>query len=56
MHCCTSFGDGSRFFGGLHFKTFVMKTSFLERFKMAISVSRNFPAAPTKGFPLTSSQ
>jgi len=51
-----SSGDGSRFRGGLHFKTFPIKTLLLETPRMESNESRNFPAIPTNGFPLTSSQ
>lgn len=48
-------GLGSRFLGGLHFTTFVMKTCFLENPICNKSASKNLPAVPTKGSPLTSS-
>ena len=56
MHVLTSLGRGSRFLGGLHFKMLPMKTVCLENPISESKVSRSFPAAPTKGFPLTSSQ
>lgn len=56
MHVLISSGDGSRFFGGLHFKMLPMKTFSLERLASDNNVPRNFPAAPMKGFPLMSSQ
>jgi len=46
---------GSRFLGGLHLTMLQMNTSFLDKPISESSVSRNFPAAPTKGFPLMSS-
>lgn len=46
---------GTRFEGGLHFTTFVMKTSDLDRPASPRSSSRNRPAAPTKGLPWRSS-
>ena len=50
-----SLGIGSRFSGGLHFTTLVMKTSFLEKPISGNNESRNLPAVPTKGSPLMSS-
>ena len=49
-------GLGSRFLGGLHFTMFVMKTCSLENPICDKSVSRNLPAVPTKGSPLSSSE
>jgi hypothetical protein len=51
-----SSGLGSRFFGGLHFTMFVMKTLSLDDFICDNRVSRNLPAVPTKGSPLMSSE
>jgi len=56
VHVLISFGWGSRFLGGLHFRILLMKTFCLVNSISDNSVSRNFPAAPTKGFPFTSSQ
>ena len=56
VHFWISSGKGSRFLGGLHFKMLPMKTLCLANPISDSSVSRNFPAAPTNGFPLMSSQ
>ena len=54
-HASISSGFGLRFEGGLHLRTFAMKTSSRLSPATSSSSSRNFPAAPTKGFPCKSS-
>lgn len=56
MQVRISAGVGSRLRGGRHFTMFPMKTWVLGISASASSVSKSFPAAPTKGLPLTSSQ
>lgn len=55
VHLSISRGLGRRFLGGLHFTTFVINTCSLDRPACDNNVSRNLPAIPTKGSPLTSS-
>ena len=51
VHFWISSGRGSRFLGSLHFKMLPMKKLCLANSISDSSVSRNFPATPTNGFP-----
>ena len=51
----TSSASGFLLFGGLHFTTLQIKTSFLVRPIASIIFVRSFPALPTKGSPCSSS-
>ncbi len=56
LYASISSGRGSRFLGGLLFMMFVMYVSSLFQPISSISLSKSWPARPTKGLPARSSQ